>query len=217
VLNESWFRGMKLYVDEHVLIPRPETEELVDWALEEVERKQMTDDRSRLRVLDVGTGSGCIPIAIKKERPGWEVYACDISEGALVVAKRNAAEHKASIELSKLDFLDKDERSALPTFDLILSNPPYIAEEEKSTIDKHVIEYEPHLALFVPEDDSLIFYRALADFGKSHLIKGGYMLMEIHFEKAEVARKLFTQHGYETELKKDMHGNNRMIKVCLSS
>ncbi|HYJ37005.1 MAG TPA: peptide chain release factor N(5)-glutamine methyltransferase, partial [Chitinophagaceae bacterium] len=220
VLKEAYFHGMKLYVDKNVLIPRPETEELVQWTIDEVYRLRFTvsgsgasDFDRTLRVLDVGTGSGCIPISLKKEMPRLEIYACDISEGALSVAKKNADEQKAAIEFKRIDFLNETERSTLPQFDLIVSNPPYISVEEKETIHKHVIEYEPHLALFVPEDDSLIFYRALADFGESHLKKGGCMIMEIHFEKGKTVRDLFGQRGYETELRKDMHGNDRMIKA----
>jgi release factor glutamine methyltransferase len=217
VLNEAWFHGMKLYVDENVLIPRPETEELVEWTLKEVDSGQMTGDRRELRVLDVGTGSGCIPIAIKQERPEWEVYACDISLGALGVAKKNAADQNVEIEFLKLNFLNETERSLLPRFDLIVSNPPYISVEEKATIDKHVVEYEPHLALFVPEDDSLIFYDQLADFGKSHLLPDGFMVMEMHYAKAGSLKNLFGMEGYESEVRKDMHGNERMIKVWLRS
>jgi len=220
VLKEAYFHGMKLYVDENVLIPRPETEELVQWTIDEVYSLQFTvsgsgntDFDRRLSVLDVGTGSGCIPISLKKEMSRLEIYACDISEGALSVAKKNADEQKAAIEFRRIDFLDEKARATLPQFDVIVSNPPYISGEEKETVDKHVIEYEPHLALFVPEDDSLIFYRALAEFGKSNLTKGGCMIMEIHFEKAKAVRNLFGQSGYETELRKDMHGNDRMIKA----
>ena len=220
ILNEAYFHGMKLYVDENVLIPRPETEELVQWTIDEVSRLQFTASGSRntdpdrtLKVLDVGTGSGCIPISLKKEIPGLEIYACDISEGALAVAKRNAAEEKVDIEYRELDFLDEKDRSTLPQFDVLVSNPPYIATKEKNTIDKNVLEYEPHLALFVPEDDSLIFYKHLAEFGKSHLPPNGCMIMEIHFEKGKAVSNLFAQNGYETELRKDMHGNDRMIKA----
>jgi len=213
VLNESWFDGMKLYVDENVLIPRPETEELMNWFLYEADRLKVASDGKRMRVLDVGTGSGCIPIAIKKKRPSWEVYACDVSEGALRVAKRNATEQKVDIKFHQLNFLQESERSSLPTFDLIISNPPYIAVAEKESIDKHVVEYEPHLALFVPDDDSLVFYKHLADFGESHLAHGGFMMMEMHYAQANLLKNLFSQIGYEVEVRKDMHGNDRMIKV----
>jgi len=209
ILNQAWFHGMKLYVDENVLIPRPETEELVSWMLEEVGDWKL--EVGGLRVLDVGTGSGCIPIAIKKKLPQAEVWACDISEGALNVASRNASEQNTPIELVRLDFLNEAEGSKLPVFDIIISNPPYISTKEKSEIDKHVVEYEPQTALFVPEDDSLIFYEHLANFGRTHL--KGFMLMEIHYLKGPEVKSLFESKGYKVELRNDMHGNERMIRV----
>jgi release factor glutamine methyltransferase len=213
VLNEAWFYGMKLYVDENVLIPRPETEELVAWAIDEVDSTQVTVNGGKIQVLDIGTGSGCIPIALKKSRPAWEVYGCDISEGALTVANRNSAEQKTDIKLKHLNFLDDSERASLPTFDLIISNPPYIAVAEKSSIDKHVIEFEPHQALFVPDEDALVFYRSIADFGKSHLRSSGLMMMEMHYAQAKALKQLFNDSGYNAEIRRDMHGNDRMIKA----
>ena len=212
VLQQAWFDGMKLYVDENVLIPRPETEELVEWALRGSD-EMVAVTQSAIKVLDVGTGSGCIPIAIKKKRPGWEVYACDISEGALKVARKNATTQKVEIEFRQINFLDEAGRSSLGNFDLVISNPPYIALNEKSTIDKHVIEYEPHLALFVPTDDSLIFYKNIAEFGRSHLQNGGIMMMEMHYAQANAINHLFKEKGYKSIVRKDMHGNDRMIKV----
>ncbi len=208
IFNQAWFMGMKLYVNESVLIPRPETEELVEWALAETR-----DQFSNAKILDVGTGSGCIPIALKKELPGAKVYGCDISKGALEVAKRNAELQVADIHLILADFLNENERSQLPVLDIIISNPPYIAFKEKSSIDKHVIEYEPHDALFVPTNNSMVFYQALASFGKQHLAENGIMFLEIHSEKGDIARELFEKEGYEVELKKDLNGNQRMIKV----
>jgi release factor glutamine methyltransferase len=205
VLGEAWFYGMKLFVNEHVLIPRPETEELVQWALGSLKKKA--------KVLDVGTGSGCIPIVIKKELPSAEVYACDISEDALAVAKKNAEAQGTQINFKRLDFLRQEQRSFLPGFDLIISNPPYIAFQEKSEIDKHVVEYEPHLALFVPDADDLIFYRQLVEFGKTHLHPAGFMFMEIHYAKAAAVAELFRSNAYKSETRKDMHGNDRMIKA----
>lgn len=213
ILHEAWFHGIKMYVDENVLIPRPETEELVEWAIGVVDGWQKTIDRKKLRVLDVGTGSGCIPIALKKERPALEVYACDISDGALTVARKNATLQKVEIEFMRLDFLNEESRSALPFFDVIISNPPYISTIEKSSIDKHVIEYEPHLALFVPENDSLIFYRHLADFAKTHLAEEGNMLMEIHYEKGIDVKRVLNERGFASEIKKDMNGNDRMVRA----
>jgi release factor glutamine methyltransferase len=205
VLSEAWFYGMTFFVNEHVLIPRPETEELVEWALKSL-KKEST-------VLDVGTGSGCISVAIKKEFPSAEVYACDISQDALAVAKKNAGTQGTQINFKQLDFLSPLQRSALPEFDLIISNPPYIRLQEKSAIDKHVVEYEPHIALFVPDSDDLVFYRQLVEFGKSHLHSSGFMFMEIHYAKAEAVKELFRGYGYQCESKKDMHGNDRMIKA----
>jgi release factor glutamine methyltransferase len=215
ILNEAWFHGLRLYVDEHVLIPRPETDELLAWALKEVELLQRKIGDRNIHILDVGTGSGCIPVSIKNEVPSLDVWACDISEGALAVARKNALQENVDIEFRQMNFLDKEERSLLPLFDLIISNPPYISEDEKETIDKHVLQYEPHLALFVPEKDSLIFYRHLADFGQTHLQGGGCMLMEIHYAAGEAVRELFKQYGYETELRADMQGHDRMLKAWM--
>jgi release factor glutamine methyltransferase len=209
IFHQAWFQGMKLYVDENVLIPRPETEELVEWAASEI--------KGDAAILDVGTGSGCIPIALKKKFPHAAVFACDVSEGALQVASRNAAEQDTPIELIKIDFLQNQERDTLPVFDVIVSNPPYIAVQEKAEIDKHVIEYEPHTALFVPDNDSLVFYEALADFGQTHLNSDGFMMMEIHYLKGQAVKNLFESKGYAVELRKDMQGNDRMVKATLPS
>ncbi|HEX6180115.1 MAG TPA: peptide chain release factor N(5)-glutamine methyltransferase [Chitinophagaceae bacterium] len=214
ILHQAWFQGMKLYVDENVLIPRPETEELVEWAMKELEvggwKLEVGDS---IKVLDVGTGSGCIPIAIKKKISRAQVYACDISEGALQVAARNAKEQGVDINLVQVDFLNAASRGLLPVFDCIISNPPYISEQEKSSIDKHVVKYEPHTALFVPDNNALVFYEHLAQFGHTHLQPYGFMMMEIHYLQGETVQKLFESEGYTTELKKDMQGNDRMINV----
>lgn len=215
VLHQAWFHGMKLYVDENVLIPRPETEELVQWAVEEC--KHLQPGEKDLSILDVGTGSGCIPISLKKELPRAKLFACDISPGALQVASRNATDQNTEIEFLQLDFLQQLERDKLPVFDVIVSNPPYIATKESSEIDKHVIEYEPHTALFVPDDDSLVFYEHLAQFGLTHLQPHGFMMMEIHYLKGEAIRTLFESRGYAVELRKDMQNNDRMVKVSLRS
>lgn len=206
VLHQAWFMGMKLYVDENVLIPRPETEELVEWVVNASGNKEC-------RILDVGTGSGCIPVALKKKLPQAHVFACDISEGALQVAARNAAGQQVEIELIKLDFLNEAERNTLPVFDIIVSNPPYIAVQEKAEIDKHVLEYEPHTALFVPDDNSLVFYEDLAQFGLTHLHPDGFMMMEMHYTKGEALKQFFESNGYKAEVRKDMQGKDRMIKV----
>lgn len=208
ILHQAWFMGMKLYVDENVLIPRPETEELVLWASSE-----WGVAGGALKILDVGTGSGCIPIAMKKKLPNAEIKACDISEGALNVAARNAKEQNVEIEFLQVDFLNKVDRDKLPLFDIIVSNPPYIAVQEKHEIDKHVVEYEPHTALFVPDDDSLVFYEALADFGVTHLQPNGFMIMEIHYQKGNAVKQLFESKNYNVEVRKDMQGKERIVKV----
>lgn len=208
ILHQAWFMGMKLYVDENVLIPRPETEELVQTAVASAKSLQQG-----LRVLDVGTGSGCIPIALKKKLPQASVSACDISEGALQVAAKNARGQNTRIDFLQLDFLDKTAREKLPLFDLIVSNPPYIAVQEKQEIDKHVVEYEPHTALFVPDDDALVFYEALADFGPGHLNADGCMVMEIHYQKGDAVKQLFEDKGYAAAVKKDMQGKDRIVVV----
>jgi release factor glutamine methyltransferase len=208
ILHHAWFMGMKLYVDENVLIPRPETEELVAWASGE-----WGVVSEPLSILDVGTGSGCIPIALKKKLAGANITACDISEGALKVAARNAAEQQVEIKLLQVDFLNKVERDKLPLYDIIVSNPPYIAVQEKHEIDKHVVEYEPHTALFVPDDDSLVFYEALADFGLTHLQPNGFMMMEIHYQKGNAVKQLFESKNYTVEVKKDMNERDRMVKA----
>jgi release factor glutamine methyltransferase len=204
ILHQSWFMGMKLYVDENVLIPRPETEELVVWASSEWGRAS--------RALDVGTGSGCIAISLKKKFPEAVVTACDISEGALKVAERNAKEQNAEIEFLQIDFLNKEERDKLAMFDIIVSNPPYIAAQEKHEINKHVVDYEPHTALFVPDNDSLVFYEALADFGLTHLQPNGFMMMEIHYQKGNAVKQLFESKNYNVEVRQDMQGKDRIVK-----
>ncbi len=170
VLHEAWFAGMKFYVDENVLIPRPETEELVEWVVE----SRMTDDRWSMTekpftILDIGTGSGCIPIALKKKLPQAEIYSCDVNEGALNVANKNAGDNNAAINFLHLDFLNKEKRDSLGSFDIIVSNPPYIPVKDKETMQQNVVSYEPHLALFVEDNNPLIFYESIADFEKEKL------------------------------------------------
>lgn len=220
VLHEAWFAGMKFYVDEHVLIPRPETEELVDWVVREV-GSGMADGRWAMiekpfTILDIGTGSGCIPIALKKKLPYAEIYSCDISEAALYVAKQNAIYNNADIHFMHLDFINQKERSSLPPFNIIVSNPPYIPMKDKETMHQNVISYEPHLALFVEDRDPLIFYEATADFSKKKLQANGKIFVEIHEEQAPHIKKLFSLKGFsEIEIKNDMQGKERMIKATM--
>lgn len=213
VLHEAWFAGMKLYVDENVLIPRPETEELVEWIV-----KTVASGKSQVvSVLDIGTGSGCIPIALKKKLPAVEIHALDISEPALNVAKRNAAAQKTKINFHLLNILDESAWQILPNFDIVVSNPPYIKQSEASSMQKNVLSYEPHLALFVDDEDALKFYKAIAEFGLAHLNKEGQLFFEINETLGKEVSDLLHQYKYvEIELKKDLQGKDRMIKACLN-
>ena len=217
VLNEAWFYNMKLYVDENVLIPRPETEELVDWLVKEVRsRKSLIDSQSHAvnNILDIGTGSGCIPLAIKKNLPLLEVHSCDVSEAALNVAKKNAADLRLNIHFHLLDILSATARNQLPVFDIIISNPPYIPQRDKASMAANVIQYEPQLALFVADNDSLLFYKAIADFAELHLSENGSIYLEIHEQMGEAVINLYKEKGFsKIELRKDLQGRDRMIKA----
>jgi release factor glutamine methyltransferase len=227
VLHEAWFCGMKFYVDENVLIPRPETEELVEWIAEDTRnkvqetryKKQGTrneNQQNSLYILDVGSGSGCIPIALKKKISGAEIYSCDVSESALSVAKKNAIINNTGIHFLQLDFLSEKERNNLPAFDVIVSNPPYIPSQDKGTMNANVLNFEPHLALFVEDDNPLIFYNAIAAFAKEKLNPNGHAYVEIHENLASDVMKLFSFKGFQhIEVKKDMQGKDRMIKATM--
>lgn len=210
VLNESWFCGLKLYVDKKVLIPRPETEELVEWIISNC--KFPVDE---LKILDIGTGSGCIPISMKRRIRKAEVWACDISDDALAVARRNADALGADVNFMQLDFLNQEQRNQLPSFDIIVSNPPYVPQKDKGEMQPNVLNYEPHTALFVPDNDPLIFYKAIAAFGKNHLRRSGNIYCEIHESLGSSVKEIFSSAGYSTELKKDMQQKDRMIKSGL--
>lgn len=245
VLQEAWFYGLKLYVDENVLIPRPETEELVHWIVSEQDPAAIqsrftnfevipstaaqvlpTSDFlpalphvkdfhfPRVRILDIGTGSGCIPIALKKALPAAEIHACDVSPGALQVARKNGDTHEAAIEWRQVDFLRTYDWDLLPRVDIIVSNPPYIPVRDKHTMRDNVLQHEPHLALFVADDDPLLFYRYIARFGRQKLLPGGSIYVEIHEELGAATEAVFRQHGFEdTVVKKDMQGKDRMVRA----
>ena len=215
VLGESWFYKMKLKVNEHVLIPRPETEELVEWVIEEIRNKQveeLTAHNSQLTMLDIGTGSGCIAIALKKELATANLLAIDISEDALQVAKKNAQDHNAGIEFKQVNFLDEDAWSSLPSIHIIVSNPPYIPVNDKNKLAKNVAEHEPHLALFV-NDDPFIFYKKIAGFAGGHLREDGKIFVEVHEDYANEVQQIFIQKNFKAEIKKDIFGRDRMIKA----
>lgn len=207
VLNEAWFKKMKFFVDESVLIPRPETEELVDWIL------QCAKEKDGINILDIGTGSGCIAIALKKALQNANVTAIDYSKKVLSLAQKNAEMHQANINFYELDFLNELEWDKLKEFDLIVSNPPYIPQIEREQLDKNVLNWEPEMALFVPDDDPLIFYRKIAAFGKNHLKENGEMLVEINQNLANEVKVLFNDFDYNVDIKKDIFENYRMVKI----
>ncbi|HRH47236.1 MAG TPA: peptide chain release factor N(5)-glutamine methyltransferase [Panacibacter sp.] len=210
VLHEEWFAGMQFYVDENVLIPRPETEELVEWITREVASLEFRV----YSVLDIGTGSGCIPVAVKKKISSLEVHALDVSATALAIAKKNAAIQKTEIVFHQLDILNKDEWKRLPKFDIIVSNPPYIKQSEANEMHKNVLQHEPHLALFVPDEDALLFYKTIAVFSKQHLNSKGKLFFEINEALGKEVCALLEQQGYTNiELRKDMQGKDRMVKA----
>lgn len=210
ILNEAWFCGLKFYVDKNVLIPRPETEELVEWIIANCKFPIDT-----LSILDIGTGSGCIPVALKRRLGRADVWSCDINHAALQIATQNAGTMNVDINLIALNFLSKEERSKLPSFDIIVSNPPYVPEKDKLQMQPNVLNYEPGTALFVPDNDPLVFYKAIAHFGKDHLQKNGVIYVEIHKDLGPAVVQLFESNGYNTELKKDMQGNERMVRAFI--
>jgi release factor glutamine methyltransferase len=209
VLGEAWFAGMKFYVNEHVLIPRPETEELVEWIVEESQKSKAKIEN----ILDIGTGSGCIPIALQKRLPGLSVTSVDISKEALEVAGQNAQILGVDISLLNIDFLNENNWDQLPVVDIIVSNPPYIKQSESSSMAKNVLDFEPGIALFVPDEDALLFYRKIADFAKTHLSEKGSIFLEINEKLGKEVITLFEYKGYYVELRKDLQGRDRMVSV----
>ncbi len=207
VTNIAWFAGEKYFVDESVLIPRPETEELVYLIKEEVE---LNEDAS---VLDICCGSGCIPIALAKQLKLKQVYACDISLEALAVSKKNAAIHNVNLNLFWTDVLEEGfENNSDLKFDLIVSNPPYITAIEGNAMSDSVLDFEPHLALFAPDDDPIRFYRKIALYAKQHLNPGGSLWFEVNkLYGVEVERLLRGLGFVETMAQEDMSGNLRFV------
>jgi release factor glutamine methyltransferase len=210
VLGEAWFGDLPFYVDENVLIPRPETEELVEWLLKDSAAKE-----SGLSILDIGTGSGCIPVYIKKKRKDFSVMALDISEPALDIAKKNSRINNTEIDFFLCDIRDPVQWKRLNSVDLIVSNPPYIPQKQKKVLDKHVKDFEPALALFVPDEDPIMFYKIIGNFAIQKLRPGAAVFLEIHHDYAKDIVEWYGKNGFSVELKKDFSGNNRMIKAWL--
>lgn len=205
ILGETEFFGMKFFVNENVLIPRPETEELIEWILSE-------NVNSDLKIIDIGTGSGCIPVVLKKYLPETEIFALDFSEKALETAHNNAGFHQTEIRFLQDDFL-KMNFDELPVFDIIVSNPPYIAEHEKTGMNKNVTGFEPHSALFVPNENTSIFYERIIEFAKQKLNPNGKIYVEINQNLAQETKELFLKEFQIVELRKDISGNFRMLKA----
>jgi release factor glutamine methyltransferase len=207
IFGSTVFYRLPFKVNKHTLIPRPETEELVDWILSE------NPDKKNLSAVDIGTGSGCIAISIAKNKPDWKVSAFDISDEAIAIAKGNAVQNDVRIFFQKEDVLSSNFVSnKSEKFDIIVSNPPYICETEKTTMSPNVLNYEPSLALFVSDSDPLIFYRQIALFAKKNLSENGQLYFEINQRFGKETVDLLAQIGFkEIVLRKDFFGNNRMI------
>lgn len=210
VLGTADFYGLKLKVNEHVLIPRPETEELVHLIINDYKTQSL---QAPLRFLDIGTGSGCIPISLKKHLPRVTVIAMDVSPAALEVAQQNAQLNTTEVLFVQDDILNPTVISKEEAFDVIVSNPPYIKASESELMEKNVLAYEPHLALFVNDDDSLLFYRAIADFALNKLKPGGSLYFEINAALGNETRQLIESKGFKNvTLLKDMSNKNRILR-----
>ncbi|MEY4834286.1 MAG: Methylase of polypeptide chain release factor [Bacteroidota bacterium] len=211
ITGEAWFYGLRFEVNENTLIPRPETEELVEWIV-----KGLKEKGKEQRVLDIGTGSGCIPIALKKEIPNAAVFAIDISEKALEMARKNALDNQVEVNFIQQDILQSStlqlSKSSNLLFDVIVSNPPYVRNLEKQEIKRNVLDYEPHLALFVDDLDALLFYRKIAQLAWKSLAPNGKLFFEINQYLGKETVELLEQLGFKNiELRKDFMGNDRMI------
>ena len=206
VIGSAPFCGLVFHVDERVLIPRPETAELVEWVAE--------DAGAVGSLLDIGTGSGCIAISLAHRLDGWKVQGWDISEAVLEVAKENSRKNGTDVEFHKADILNAPDAECC--FDVIVSNPPYVLESEKEQMEDTVLDYEPHTALFVPDADPLLFYRAIAGFGRRALNNNGRLYFEINPLKSVETEEMLKAEGFHgIELRKDIFGKLRMIKAIL--
>lgn len=208
ILGTTFFYGLEFEVNENVLIPRPETEELVDWIVSDYKALQRHD----FKILDIGTGSGCIAIALAKNLSQAEVVAIDVSEQALITAKNNAVYNATEVTFIQKNILETEHLEQ--PFDVIVSNPPYVRHLEKAEIKKNVLEHEPHLALFVEDDDALLFYRKIAVLAQKNLKKNGRLYFEINQYLGKETVALLVQIGFKNVvLKQDIYGNDRMIRA----
>jgi release factor glutamine methyltransferase len=206
IVGYTWFAGNKFFVDENVLIPRPETDELVEHILNEHQNQAIS-------IIDIGTGSGCIAISLKHKLPQATVTAVDVSNKALAIAAKNASHIGSDVNFLHLDFLDESNWNQLPTFDIIVSNPPYIKELEKAQMHNNILLHEPHLALFVPNDNALIFYVKIALFAQTHLKINGCVWLEINEALGKETAAVFIDNGFNAQIILDMQGKERIIKA----
>lgn len=213
VLGESWFYKRKFYVDERVLIPRPETEELIEWIIADAKN---TSANKPLDILEIGAGSGCIPVTIKLELPFTQLTSLDVSRDALTVAMKNAANLDAAIHFIQLDFLDENNWKVLGKYDIVVSNPPYIPFHQLPSMFKNVTDFEPGIALFVEDNDPLIFYKKIALFASVHLKTGGAIYVELNEKFASETEMIFKEQNFKTTIKKDIYGKERMIRALLT-
>ena len=206
IIGKTEFYGLPFNVNKHTLIPRPETEELVEWVLNTTEKEE------KLNIIDIGTGTGCIPISLKKHLPNTNISAIDVSEDALKIAELNAKLNNIDINFIRKDILETEQLTQM--YDVIVSNPPYVRNLEKVEIKNNVLENEPHLALFVDDNNPLIFYDKIADLAKLHLSENGLLFFEINQYLGKETVKMLKDKGFNNiELKKDFSGNDRMIKA----
>ena len=210
IIQKAWFLGKAYFVNEAVLIPRPETEELVEWI---IEYAQIIN--KPLSILDIGTGSGCIPISLKLAIPNAHITAIDISKEALAIAEQNAASYHTEIEWIAQDILQT--KQLKDRYDIMVSNPPYIPLREKVAMQKQVADHEPEIALFVPDQFPLIFYSKIAHIGKSALKSNGQLFFEIHYDQGEAIIALLDEMCYHAELRQDIFGKDRMVRASLKS
>ena len=228
LLGKTSFYGLEFEVNKNVLIPRPETEELVEWIIQgqklEVRSGKLQDKSRNINILDIGTGSGCIAIALAKNITNVQVFAIDVSEKALATAQKNAKSNQVEVQFIKTDILKINDLEKLPNshfslptcFDIIVSNPPYVRELEKQEIKKNVLDNEPHLALFVDDNDALIFYRKIAELAQKNLSQNGQLFFEINQYLGKEMIDLLEKMGFKNvELRQDIYGNDRMIQATI--
>ncbi len=219
IIGETEFYGLLFKVNQHTLIPRPETEELVEWIFSE--QASATQNAGHVTILDIGTGSGCVAISLAKNLPNSQVHAVDISSEAIKMARQNAVENRVEVDFFQTDIL---KAKSLPTgevqaekhYDIIVSNPPYVRELEKKQMQPNVLQFEPETALFVQDNDPLLFYRVISRLAKTSLKPGGTLFFEINEHFGNEVAELLKEEGFtKIEVKQDIYGKDRMVKSIL--